>query len=127
MSSSGTHEIHVATCDWVEIQGVIHGGHLECDMWQVRGQVLLTHLDQIGGEKRRRGREESKPRKEREKRRDFRVRSPYFSLSFRGDRTDGFRWSKGKSSSSRQGLRIKTGVGEFRQTPRGRGFFSYLV
>ena len=82
MSSSGTHERHVATCDWVEIQGVIHGGHLECDMWQVRGQVLLTHLDQIGGEKRRRGREERKPRKEREKRRDFRVRSPYFSLSF---------------------------------------------
>ena len=53
---------------------------LELDMWQVRGQVLLTHLDQISWENRRRGREESKPRKEREKRRDFRVRSSYFSL-----------------------------------------------
>ena len=51
-------------------------------MWQVRGQVLFTHLDQIGGEKRRREREESKPIKEREKRRDFRVRIPHFSLSF---------------------------------------------
>ena len=48
----------------------------------MRGQVLLTHLDQIGGENRRREREESKPRKEREKWRDFRVRSPHFSLSF---------------------------------------------
>ena len=51
-------------------------------MWEVRGQVLLTHLDQIGGEKRMREGEESKPRKGREKRRDFRVRSPHFSLSF---------------------------------------------
>ena len=49
-------------------------------MWKVRGQVLLTHLDQISWEKRRRGREESKPRKEKEKRRDFRVRSSHFSL-----------------------------------------------
>ena len=32
--------------------GVVQGGHLECDMWQVRGQVLLSHLDQIGWEKR---------------------------------------------------------------------------
>ena len=32
---------------------------------------------------------------------------------FPDDRTEGFRWSKRKSSSSRQGLRIETGVGEF--------------
>ena len=43
---------------------------------------------------------------------------------FPGDRTGGFRRSKRKSSSSRQGLRIETGVGEFRQTPKGNGFSS---
>ena len=32
---------------------------------------------------------------------------------FPDDRTEGFRRSKRKSSSSRQGLRIETGVGEF--------------
>ena len=36
------------------------------------------------------------------------------------DQTGGFRQSKWKSSSSRQGLRIETGIEEFRQTPRGR-------
>ena len=46
----------------------------------MRGQVLLTHLDQISWEKRRRGREESKPRKEREIMRDFRVRRSHFSF-----------------------------------------------
>ena len=37
-----------------------------------------------------------------------------------GDRTGGFKRSKKKSSSSRQGLCIETGVGEFRQTLGGR-------
>ena len=43
------------------------------------------------------------------------------------DRTGDFRLTKKKSSSSRQGLRIETRVGKFRQTPRGKGFFFYLV
>ena len=47
---------------------VIQGGHLECDMWQVRGQVLLTHLDQIGGKNRRRERERRANLEKREKR-----------------------------------------------------------
>ena len=87
-------------------------------MWQVRGQVLLTHLDQIGGEKRRRGREESKPRKDER----FYSKKPSLLSKFPGDWTCDFKRSKGKSSSSRQGLSIETGVEEFRQTPRGRGF-----
>ena len=32
---------------------------------------------------------------------------------FLGNRNRGFKWSKRKSSTSRQGLRIETGVGEF--------------
>ena len=43
---------------------------------------------------------------------------------FPGDQTDGFKRSKKKSSFSRQGLRIETGIGEFRQTPRGWVFSS---
>ena len=39
---------------------------------------------------------------------------------FPGDWTGGFRRSKRKSSSSQQGLRIETGIEEFRQTSRGR-------
>ena len=49
-------------------------------MWQVRGQVLLTHLDQIGWEKRRNG-EKGKPA-ERGRKRAFKVRSSHFSLDF---------------------------------------------
>ena len=44
----------------------------------------------------------------------------YLLSRFLGDRIGGFKRSKKKSSSSRQGLRIETGVGEFQQTPRGR-------
>ena len=46
-------------------------------MWQVRGQVLFTHLDQISGEKRG---EKIEKRERKEER--FRVRSPHLSLSF---------------------------------------------
>ena len=50
-------------------------------MWQVRGQVLLTHLDKIGWEKGRRERERGKQTKrERERNKAFRVRSSHFSL-----------------------------------------------
>ena len=82
----------------------------------------MTHLDQTGGEKRG----EQTEKKERKEER-FLSEKPSLLSKFLGDRTDGFRQSKGKSSSSRQGLCIETGVGEFRQTPRGRGFFSYSI
>ena len=55
--------------------GVIQGDNLECDMWQVSEQVILTHPDQIGWEKRRRERERGRNRA-------FRVRSSHFSLHF---------------------------------------------
>ena len=66
------------------------------------------------------GREGKGERKKREKRKrerkDERFYSEKLSLlsKFPGDRTGGFRRSKGKSSSSRQGLRIGTRVGKFR-------------
>ena len=46
----------------------------------------------------------------------------YLLSRFSDDRIIVFRQSKRKSSSLRQGLCIETGVGKFRQTPRGRGF-----
>ena len=39
-----------------------------------------------------------------------------------GDLTVEILWSKKESCSTRRGLRVDTGFGEFRQTPRGRGF-----
>ena len=64
----------------------------------------------------REGEEKGKPDLKRE---SFRERLHLLS-KFPGDRTGGFKRSKRKSSSSRQGFRIETGVGEFRQAPRGR-------
>ena len=46
---------------------------------------------------------------------------------FPGDRIGDFKRSKRKSSSSRQGLRIETGVEEFRQTPRGRSSPTFVI
>ena len=41
---------------------------------------------------------------------------------FPGDWTVGFQRGKKQSYSPRQGLRVGTVFGEFRQTPKGRGF-----
>ena len=46
--------------------------------------------------------------------------------SFPGDPTIGICWSKRQSLSSWRELRVRTGIGGFRQTPRSRGF-SYSV
>ena len=65
--------------------------------------------------------------KEREKREEEKRRERLLILSsFPGDPTVDFRRSKKQSSSSRRELWVETGIGEFRQTPRGRGF-SYSV
>ena len=67
-----------------------------------------------------RANEKGKPNlRERERERE---RDSTFSLDFSNNQTISFRRSKRKSSSSQQGLCIETGVGEFQQTPRGRGF-----
>ena len=84
-------------------------------MWQVRGQVLLTQLDQIGW-KRERGKEKRKP----DLKREFERERLHLLSNFPGDRTGDFKRSKRKSSSSQQGVCIETGIGEFRQNPRGR-------
>ena len=52
--------------------------------------------------------------------REFEKERLHFLSKFPGDRTDDFKRSKGKSSFSRQGIRIDTGIEEFRQTPSGR-------
>ena len=66
-------------------------------------------------------------KREEEKRRD---KLPILS-SFPGDSTVDVRRSKRQSSSLKRELRVETGIGEFRQTSRGRrffllGFYSYL-
>ena len=73
----------------------------------------------MGGGKGGGGRE----RKEREKRERRRRRREklHILFSFSGDQTVGFCQSKRESSSSRQELQVETEIGEFRQTPRGRG------
>ena len=88
-------------------------------MWQ----EVLSHLAQLGlnGGMERRGRKEHKNK--RNKKREFWRERHHLLLSrFPDDRTDGFRRSKRKSSSSLQGLHIKIGVVEFQQTLKGRGF-----
>ena len=47
----------------------------------------------------------------------------YLISKFSSDRTSGFRWSKKKSASPQQELQEETGSEEFRQTPRGMGFY----
>ena len=77
------------------------------DMWQVKGHALSPSWT-----KQWEGRKE-KNRKERGiKIESFRERLHLLS-KFPDDRTGGFRRSKRKSSTSRQGLLIETGVGEF--------------
>ena len=53
---------------------------------------------------------------------DFRERSSTFSLEFPAIRPSVSGGGKKQSCSPRQGLRVGTSFGEFRQTPRGRGF-----
>ena len=77
-------------------------------MWQVRGQVLLTQLDQIGWE-----REGGGEKREGDLKREFERERLHLLSKFLGNRTDGFKRSKRKSSSSRQGLSIEIGIGEF--------------
>ena len=72
----------------------------------------------VGGGK---GWGEKKEKKEKIERRRRRREKLHLLSSFPGDRTVGFRRSKRESSSSRQELQVETRIGEFRQTPRGRG------
>ena len=46
----------------------------------------------------------------------------YLLSRFPGDRTVGIRRDKKERRSTRRGLRVDSGFGSFRQTPRGRGF-----
>ena len=78
------------------------------DMWQVRGQALSPSWTKQWD-----GRKEESIKERGRKRESFRERYSTFSLNFPDDRTDGFRRSKRKISTSRQGLRIETEVGEF--------------
>ena len=66
--------------------------------------------------------EKKKAEKKEEEKERVLERETHLLSKFPDGRTGVYRQSKRKSSSSRQGLRIETGVGEFRQTPRGRGF-----
>ena len=79
-------------------------------MWQ----EVLSHLVQLGpnGGMERRGRKEQK-KKMKEKKRVLERERHHLLSKLPGDRTGGFKWSKRKSSSSMQGLRIETGVMEF--------------
>ena len=68
--------------------------------------------EEIGGKE--------KARKERE---EGKRRERLLILSgFPGDPIVVVRRSKRQSSSSRRELQVETGIGEFRQNPRGRGF-----
>ena len=79
-------------------------------MWQERTLSLdLSLTKPVGRGKKRR------ERKEKEKRVKL-----YLISNFFDDRTFGFHRSKRESSSSWQELQVKTRIGEFRQTPRGR-------
>ena len=81
----------------------------------MRGQVLLTQLDQIGWERERGG-----EKREGDLKREFERERLHLLSKFLRNHTSGFKRSKRKSSSSKQKLRIETGIGEFRQTPRSR-------
>ena len=73
------------------------------DMWQVKGQALRPSWTKQWDGRKEKSRKERGRKKER----------LHLLSKFPDDRTDGFRRSKRKSSTSRQGLRIDTGVGEF--------------
>ena len=64
---------------------------------------------------------EEKEKKEKRERRRRRREKLHLLSSFSGDRTVGFYRSKMESSSLRKELQVETGIGEFRQTPRGKG------
>ena len=79
----------------------------------------MTHLGPTGGMGRRKGKGRGKERK---RMRELSREKLYLLSKFLGDRTVGFRRSKKESSFSQQELHIETGIMEFWQTPRGRGF-----
>ena len=97
-------------------------GHLKCDKWH-RGQVSCLHLDQMGWE--RRGGRERKTKRERErKERDFRERRSTLSLGFPAIGPSVFDEVRIKVSPHGKGYAWVPVLGEFRQTPEGRGFSS---
>ena len=71
----------------------------------------MTHLGPNSGMGEERGAENKK---------EFERERVHLLSKFLGNRTSGFKRSKGKSSSSRQELRIETGVEELRQNPKIR-------
>ena len=81
-----------------------------------------SHLTSIFSQPVGRGGRRGKKAKTKFERKSCKERDFIFSLSFPtiGPSVSGE--ARGKSSSSRKGLRIETGVGEFRQTLGGRGF-----
>ena len=70
----------------------------------------LTHLRPNSGMGEEEGRENRKGGFKKESWREERL---HLLSKFLGNRNRGFKRSKRKSSTSRQGLRIETGVGEF--------------
>ena len=95
-----------------------HKNQWESDKWHEMTFLLTsiyTKLVWEGKEERERPNE-----KERENRGILERQSlPLSRIS--GDRTVGFLRGKKQSCSPRQGLRVGTGFGEFRQTPEGTG------
>ena len=83
MSSNGTHERYMETCDWVEIyvrwikdkvESKSTNEGLTCGM---RGQVLLTKFSQLVWGEEKRGRDQRK-----RERKGAREREPTFSVGF---------------------------------------------
>ena len=77
------------------------------DMWQERGQALDPSWTNSGMG------EEEKTKKGGFKKESLREERLHLLSKFLGNRNRGFKRSKRRSSTSRQGLRIETGVGEF--------------
>ena len=77
------------------------------DMWQERGQALDKSWTNNGMG------EEEKTKKGGFKKGSLREERLHLLYKFLENQNRGFKRSKRKSSTSRQGLRIETGVGEF--------------
>ena len=75
---------------------------------------------------RERKREKEQTRKG-EKREGFYREELYLLSRFPGDRSGKLWRVKKQSCSPWQGLRVGTGFGEFRQTPKGRGFLLLVL
>ena len=72
---------------------------------------------------------EGKERREKERGREEekRIEKLLILSCFPRDLTVGVRRSKRQSSFLRKELRVETGIGEFRKTPKGRGFSYSLL